>query len=202
MYFVDATMIRKVDQNGIISTLLGANDLTAVRPLSCDSSMDVSQVQLLGWNAEETRGDSLMNGNLTTPWVLSYDYCVDMCQPGGRGETKLGRDKKESMEEWIKKESRLQSLKETKKISVNLGIRLPPYNGYRLMSIFCFCQVRLEWPTDLAVNPMDNSLYVLENNVILRITENHQVCFKRLDRHCTTIRVDTNCGVLTGFGSN
>lgn len=45
MYFVDATMIRKVDQNGIISTLLGANDLTAVRPLSCDSSMDVSQVR-------------------------------------------------------------------------------------------------------------------------------------------------------------
>ncbi|KAI5105208.1 teneurin-2 isoform X2 [Silurus meridionalis] len=78
MFFVDATMIRKVDQNGIISTLLGANDLTAVRPLSCDASMDVSQV-------------------------------------------------------------------------------------------------RLEWPTDLAVNPMDNSLYVLENNVILRITENHQV---------------------------
>ncbi|KAG7329248.1 hypothetical protein KOW79_007422 [Hemibagrus wyckioides] len=78
MFFVDATMIRKVDQNGIISTLLGANDLTAVRPLSCDTSMDVSQV-------------------------------------------------------------------------------------------------RLEWPTDLAVNPMDNSLYVLENNVILRITENHQV---------------------------
>lgn len=70
------------------------------------------------------------------------------------------------------------------------------------MSNFCFCQVRLEWPTDLAVNPMDNSLYVLENNVILRITENHQVCFKRLDHHCTTIRVDTNYGVLTGFGSN
>lgn len=46
MYFVDATMIRKVDQNGIISTLLGANDLTAVRPLSCDSSMDVSQVSM------------------------------------------------------------------------------------------------------------------------------------------------------------
>lgn len=39
--------------------------------------------------------------------------------------------------------------------------------------------MRLEWPTDLAVNPMDNSLYVLENNVILRITENHQVCTYR-----------------------
>lgn len=51
MYFVDATMIRKVDQNGIISTLLGANDLTAVRPLSCDSSMDVSQVWRLGGSA-------------------------------------------------------------------------------------------------------------------------------------------------------
>lgn len=49
MYFVDATMIRKVDQNGIISTLLGANDLTAVRPLSCDSSMDVSQVRRSKW---------------------------------------------------------------------------------------------------------------------------------------------------------
>lgn len=48
-----------------------------------------------------------------------------------------------------------------------------------LTFVFAF-QVRLEWPTDLAVNPMDNSLYVLENNVILRITENHQVCIKRL----------------------
>lgn len=44
MYFVDATMIRRVDQNGIISTVIKTNDLTAVRPLSCDSSMDVSQV--------------------------------------------------------------------------------------------------------------------------------------------------------------
>lgn len=48
-------------------------------------------------------------------------------------------------------------------------------------------QVRLEWPTDLAVNPMDNSLYVLENNVILRITENHQVCITRLDQHYTAL---------------
>ena len=36
-------------------------------------------------------------------------------------------------------------------------------------------QVRLEWPTDLAVSPMDNSLYVLDNNVVLQISENHQV---------------------------
>uniref|UniRef100_A0A452GKG8 EGF-like domain-containing protein n=1 Tax=Gopherus agassizii TaxID=38772 RepID=A0A452GKG8_9SAUR len=36
-------------------------------------------------------------------------------------------------------------------------------------------RVRLEWPTDLAVSPMDNSLYVLDNNVVLQISENHQV---------------------------
>ncbi|XP_053564649.1 teneurin-4 isoform X3 [Bombina bombina] len=78
IYFVDGTMIRRIDQNGIISTLLGSNDLTSARPLSCDSVMDISQV-------------------------------------------------------------------------------------------------RLEWPTDLAVNPLDNSLYVLDNNVVLQISENHQV---------------------------
>uniref|UniRef100_F6U762 Teneurin-4 n=1 Tax=Monodelphis domestica TaxID=13616 RepID=F6U762_MONDO len=78
IYFVDGTMIRRIDQNGIISTLLGSNDLTSTRPLSCDSIMDISQV-------------------------------------------------------------------------------------------------RLEWPTDLAINPMDNSLYVLDNNVVLQISENHQV---------------------------
>lgn len=67
MYFVDATMIRKVDQNGIISTLLGANDLTAVRPLSCDNSMDVSQVRRLGGSAEETRCDGVIDVDLMAP---------------------------------------------------------------------------------------------------------------------------------------
>ncbi|KAL0972664.1 hypothetical protein UPYG_G00192610 [Umbra pygmaea] len=78
IFFVDGTLIRRIDQNGIISTLLGFNDLTSARPLSCDSVMDISQV-------------------------------------------------------------------------------------------------RLEWPTDLAVSPIDNSLYLLDNNVVLQISENHQV---------------------------
>uniref|UniRef100_A0A8C1LUJ7 Teneurin-2 n=1 Tax=Cyprinus carpio TaxID=7962 RepID=A0A8C1LUJ7_CYPCA len=100
MYFVDATMIRKVDENGIISTLIKTNDLTAVRPLSCDSSMDVSQV-------------------------------------------------------------------------------------------------RLEWPTDLAINPMDNSLYVLENNIILRISENHQVSIiAGRPMHCQVPGIDYSLSKL------
>uniref|UniRef100_A0A8C7MFE1 Teneurin-3 n=1 Tax=Oncorhynchus kisutch TaxID=8019 RepID=A0A8C7MFE1_ONCKI len=78
IYFVDGTMIRKVDRNGIISTLLGSNDLNSARPLTCDTSMHIRQV-------------------------------------------------------------------------------------------------RLEWPTALAINPMDNSIYVLDNNVVLQITENRQV---------------------------
>ncbi|KAM6427153.1 teneurin-1 isoform 3-T4 [Liasis olivaceus] len=36
-------------------------------------------------------------------------------------------------------------------------------------------QVRLEWPTDLAVNPLDNSLYVLDNNIVLQISQNRRV---------------------------
>ncbi|KAG8448011.1 hypothetical protein GDO86_015204 [Hymenochirus boettgeri] len=78
IYFVDGTMIRKIDDRGVISTIIGLNGLTSTQPLSCDSGMDLSRV-------------------------------------------------------------------------------------------------RLEWPTDLAVNPMDNSLYVLDNNIVLQISDNNQV---------------------------
>ncbi|XP_036595867.1 teneurin-1 isoform X5 [Trichosurus vulpecula] len=78
IYFVDGTMIRKIDQNAVITTVIGSNGLTSTQPLSCDSGMDITQV-------------------------------------------------------------------------------------------------RLEWPTDLAVNPMDNSLYILDNNIVLQISENRRV---------------------------
>ncbi|XP_073920119.1 teneurin-1 isoform X3 [Castor canadensis] len=78
IYFVDGTMIRRIDENFVITTIIGSNGLTSTQPLSCDSGMDITQV-------------------------------------------------------------------------------------------------RLEWPTDLAVNPMDNSLYVLDNNIVLQISENRRV---------------------------
>lgn len=45
-------------------------------------------------------------------------------------------------------------------------------------------QVRLEWPTDLAINPLDNSLYILDNNIVLQVqkhsrkTHHHYVALK------------------------
>ncbi|XP_062309102.1 teneurin-2 isoform X2 [Osmerus eperlanus] len=100
LFFVDATMIRKVDRNGIISTVIRTNDLTAVRPLSCDTSMDVSQV-------------------------------------------------------------------------------------------------RLEWPTDLAVDPSDNSLYVLENNVVLRVSQTLQVSIMAgRPMHCLVPGIDYSLSPL------
>lgn len=42
------------------------------------------------------------------------------------------------------------------------------------MCVVCVCssfvlKVRLEWPTDLAINPLDNSLYILDNNIVLQV---------------------------------
>lgn len=44
IYFVDGTVIRRVDQSGVITTVLGSNDLASARPLSCDAVMDIQQV--------------------------------------------------------------------------------------------------------------------------------------------------------------
>ena len=77
IFFVDGTMIRRIDQNGIISTLLGFNDLTSARPLSCDAVMDISQVAL--WPAAR-RVASCLSANtalLDWPWSPAHEsFCL------------------------------------------------------------------------------------------------------------------------------
>uniref|UniRef100_A0A8C6NS06 Teneurin transmembrane protein 1 n=1 Tax=Nothobranchius furzeri TaxID=105023 RepID=A0A8C6NS06_NOTFU len=78
VYFVDGTTIQKINERGLLSTVIGSNGLMSTQPLSCDARMDISQV-------------------------------------------------------------------------------------------------RLEWPTDLAINPLDNSLFILDNNIVLQVSESLQV---------------------------
>lgn len=49
IYFVDGTMIRRIDENAVISTVIGSNGLTSTQPLSCDSGMDITQVGATGF---------------------------------------------------------------------------------------------------------------------------------------------------------
>ena len=51
IYFVDGTMIRRIDENAVITTVIGSNGLTSTQPLSCDSGMDISQVGATGSQA-------------------------------------------------------------------------------------------------------------------------------------------------------
>lgn len=119
--------------------------------------------------------------------MLSCDNWVDMCQLRGQSGKEL--------QKWTQ---RVRTALASKKI-LSEPVSFHPH----LISFFFpSSQVRLEWPTDLAVNPMDNSLYVLENNVILRITENHQVCIKMPDYHCKTISVEAHYSSLTEFRHN
>lgn len=76
IYFVDGTMIRRIDQNGIISTVLGSNDLTSARPLSCDSVMDISQVRrCFGWVSREQK-------------PMLSPICLSVCLSGFDGEVR------------------------------------------------------------------------------------------------------------------
>lgn len=56
-------------------------------------------------------------------------------------------------------------------------------------------QVSLEWPTDLAFSPLDNSLYILDGSVVLRITEEGQVTVAAgRPLHCSMAATDQSVG--------
>ena len=44
VYFVDGTTIQKINERGLLSTVIGSNGLMSTQPLSCDARMDISQV--------------------------------------------------------------------------------------------------------------------------------------------------------------
>lgn len=44
VYFVDGTTIQKINERGLLSTVIGSNGLMSTQPLSCDALMDISQV--------------------------------------------------------------------------------------------------------------------------------------------------------------
>lgn len=44
VYFVDGTTIQKINERGLLSTVIGSNGLMSTQPLSCDSRMDIGQV--------------------------------------------------------------------------------------------------------------------------------------------------------------
>lgn len=44
VYFVDGTTIQKINERGLLSTVIGSNGLMSTQPLSCDARMDIGQV--------------------------------------------------------------------------------------------------------------------------------------------------------------
>lgn len=46
VYFVDGTTIQKINERGLLSTVIGSNGLMSTQPLSCDARMDISQVRI------------------------------------------------------------------------------------------------------------------------------------------------------------
>ena len=51
---------------------------------------------------------------------------------------------------------------------------------------FFFSKVHLRWPTELTVNPLDNSLYIIDDHMILKLTEDNRIrIIAGRPLHCT-----------------
>lgn len=80
IYFVDGTMIRRIDENAVITTVIGSNGLTSTQPLSCDSGMDITQVGTNGFQALSPFGIMEMDNNFLIQklgrkeaWCIHYN---------------------------------------------------------------------------------------------------------------------------------
>lgn len=80
IYFVDGTMIRRIDEKAVITTVIGSNGLTSTQPLSCDSGMDITQVGAAGFQALSPFGIMEMDNNFLMQklgrkeaWCICYN---------------------------------------------------------------------------------------------------------------------------------
>lgn len=49
------------------------------------------------------------------------------------------------------------------------------YKPFVCNKTYSFDSIRFYWPTSLAINPLDNTVYVLDENVIYKITQDERV---------------------------
>lgn len=49
------------------------------------------------------------------------------------------------------------------------------FNSVTLILLYYLSQVKLHWPTALAVNPLDDTLHVLDNDMVLKVTKDGKV---------------------------
>ncbi|TKC34687.1 hypothetical protein EI555_001012, partial [Monodon monoceros] len=205
IYFVDGTMIRRIDENAVITTVIGSNGLTSTQPLSCDSGMDITQP-----NSRYTSNMDLLYADnpvdplpiITSSITLSDMDATETQVLQGllaflHALPSLSHVHTEREQNYIfgMKAITSEALAVDKSptrycMKTHNGLLFTPdslrmhglitwsYIGFRVTldcSLVISPSVRLEWPTDLAVNPLDNSLYVLDNNIVLQISENRRV---------------------------
>lgn len=80
IYFVDGTMIRRIDEKAVITTVIGSNGLTSTQPLSCDSGMDITQVGTAAFQMLSPFGIMEMDNNFLIQklgrkeaWCICYN---------------------------------------------------------------------------------------------------------------------------------
>uniref|UniRef100_A0A8C4M5I4 Teneurin-1 n=1 Tax=Equus asinus TaxID=9793 RepID=A0A8C4M5I4_EQUAS len=85
IYFVDGTMIRRIDENAVITTVIGSNGLTSTQPLSCDSGMDITQVGTNGFQVLSLFGIMEMDNNFLIQklgrkeaWCIYYNTSIEV----------------------------------------------------------------------------------------------------------------------------